>query len=735
MIDQIRKFTDSTSFANALKVTLASALPFIFFSFIGQNTIGFTVALGAFLTYPSDIPSNLSHKIKGVLIAALIVASCNLLVNLFIPYNWLFYPIILALLFFLSMISVYGHRANMISFSALLAVCLSTGQLHAGENIYLHAVLMFGGGLFYLLISLIFYFVRPNRYIEMQVAECLRLTSKYLKLRGDLWNTEANKKKITKKQLTLQVELNTIHENIREILIRNRTDSNNSTQNRKMLLVFISLVEIMELALSTSFDHDKLHEKFKLHPNVLNTYQKLAYRMAANLKNMSESIENNKKFIIKYNLTNDLEKLEAAVANYSAIHSDISEGVLMLNNMVHYAEKQIEKIKTVQRSFTSEIDIKELKGRDKDLEKFLTPVYYPIATLIENLTPSSTIFRHSLRLTLTLLLSFVIGTIFDLTNVYWILLTIVVIMRPGYGLTKKRSFERIYGTIAGALIAFTIVSFVHNTAILGALIVICVVLGFTFTSINYKIGVTFITMYVVFLYGILVPDINSVIYNRILDTVIAAVLVFIANHFFWPYWEFLNLPVHLKKSLEANRNYLQAISTFYNDKGEVTTSYRLARKNAFVEVGNLMASYQRMSQEPKSKQKQISQVYELVVLNHTLLSAEASLGTYIQSHKTTKASEAFNRVVDTVIANLAQSVAALNDERFLVPTKNDSDQLATHFTALRNIRAREIQETALEEAATYQQQMQESQLVIEQLVWMTNVSNNILKLSHKIQIH
>jgi hypothetical protein len=59
----------------------------------------------------------------------------------------------------------------------------------------------------------------------------------------DLWELESDRKTITKKQLNLQVQLNTIHENIREILIRNRTTSGSSNQNRKLLLVFISLVE------------------------------------------------------------------------------------------------------------------------------------------------------------------------------------------------------------------------------------------------------------------------------------------------------------------------------------------------------------------------------------------------------------------------------------------------------------------------------------------------------------
>jgi hypothetical protein len=51
----------------------------------------------------------------------------------------------------------------------------------------------------------------------------------------------SDRKTITEKQLNLQVQLNTIHENIREVLIRNRTDSGSSNQNRKCFCIhFVS---------------------------------------------------------------------------------------------------------------------------------------------------------------------------------------------------------------------------------------------------------------------------------------------------------------------------------------------------------------------------------------------------------------------------------------------------------------------------------------------------------------
>lgn len=729
MIDTVQKFTDSTYFTNALKVTIAAVLPVLFFSFFGHFQIGFEIALGAFLTYPSDIPSSIKHKINGVLVTAFLISGVNLLVNIFYPYNWFFYPFLALLLFCLSMISVYGQRATTVSFSALFSVSLAFAHVHEGIEMFQHAGLLLAGGLFYLLISLTFYSIRPYRYAELQIAECILLTSKYLKLRGDLWTVNADKKAIIEKQLHLQVDLNTIHQNIREVLINKHTIFGSSNQNRKMLIVFISLVEILELALSTSFDHDKLHQKFDDHPKVLKTYQNLAYNLAATLKKISKSVESRTKYISKHKLFSDLNALELAITDYESDLEKItaSEGVFMLTTMLQYAEKQIEKIKIVERAFTLAINSYDFKGRDKDLEKFLTPQYYPLSTLIENFSFSSTIFRHSLRLTITILIGFVIGKILPFQNVYWILMTIVVIMRPGYGLTKNRSFQRIFGTILGGIIAFGVLTLVHNNIAISIFAILAMLLGFSFTQINYKVSATFVTMYVVFIYGIITPNISDLIQYRILDTLVGAGLAFLANHFLWPSWEFLNIPEHLEKSIKANRNYLKEISLFYNKKGEVATSYRLARKNAFIEIGNLMASFQRMAQEPKSKQKQLPQVYKLAVLNHTLLSASASMGTYIQSHKTTSASEAFNVVVDSVIENLDDAIALLKED-YTFTSENALDKdLANRFTELKNIRARELKEGDSIDEEAFQLKMQEAQLVIEQLIWLTNLSKNIVK--------
>jgi uncharacterized membrane protein YccC len=190
----------------------------------------------------------------------------------------------------------------------------------------------------------------------------------------------------------------------------------------------------------------------------------------------------------------------------------------------------------------------------------------------------------------------------------------------------------------------------------------------------------------------------------------------------------------MKKAIEGNRDYLTEISKFYNKKGDITVAYRLARKNAFVGVGNLMASFQRMSQEPKSKQKQMNQVYKLAVLNHTLLSSAASLGTYIQSHVTTSASEAFNVVVEAIIGNLNTAVMLLNlDNIDKVTQSTNKNELAVRFSELKEIRSRELRNRHLTDEQEYELRMQEAHLVLEQLIWLSSLSEKIVKAAKQLQ--
>lgn len=738
MLQKARKYTDNTHLADSLKITISGVIPFLIFMHSQQFEWAFAMALGALLTAPVDIPSNIKDKINGILIGALLIPALTLLLSLVQPY-WFFYPIFIFIVFSLGMIAVYGHRANMLSFTGLLAATLGLSHSYTGNDLWMHCLMLLLGGLLYMIVSLLFFFIRPRRYGILQTSECMDLTADYLKHRADLWSNDVDYNKIIEEQLNIQVRLNEVHENLREFLVRNKANTGNSSNNRRLLVGFSTLVEILEIAVSTSFDHKKLHELLDEDPTIIQDYQSLAYQFADTIKTIGESLNMGLNYKSKYDFNAKIKKLQTKLDDFAKnnISPNKLEAVLLFSNVLHYAQSQIDKIEILERMLTektfknSKMDV---AVHYKELEKFLTPVHYRWATLVENINFNSTIFRHAARLTLTILVGLVISQFFNLLNGYWILLTIVVIMRPGFGLTKQRSFERVIGTLIGGLLAFGLLFVIKNTTIIAYLTIITMILGYWFSHTDYKVGVTFITMYVVLIYAILTPNFSDLLIYRVIDTLIGAALSMGANYLLWPSWEFLNIKTHMFKSIDANRIYVQEIKFLYNSKTEPTVSYKLARKNAFIEIGNLMASFQRMIQEPKSKQVLRQEIYELAVLNHTFLSTAASIGVYIQSRYTTKASESFNIVMSYIDKNLSITNKLLKntttEEDIL--TAEDIESFRVSMRYLEDIREYELKKTYTNDQEI-KKLMEESTMVIQQLTWLANLSDKILKTSKVIR--
>lgn len=732
MIKKILHKIGDNQFYNAIKITLCALSSFLLFYDSQEPYVAFTVTLGALLCAPIDISSKLKHKVIGLLIASLLLPIISIVLTTTYKEVVLFYPIFSFMVFFSALISLYGHRANLLSFTLLIGISLAFIHHNEPENAVQNGMYMFFGGMLYLLFSIVFYIIRPSRYINLEVALCIHRVSEYLDLRAKLWDSTADTESIKHKQLELQITINESFDNIREYLVYNKAKTINSSNNRKLLVALTSLVEIMELAMSNTFNNQQIVEYFESDPTIMNDYKQLASNFSTTLESISYHIKSNIKYHSSVSLTNDFKSLNQKIETFTKNNgwSPIDEKTIAINNVLFYAEKQIEKIKGLERVYKERVNADELRGKYKDLEKFFTPEHYRFKTLVEHLNFESATFRYALRLTAAMLLGLIIGKFINLQNEYWILLTIVVIMRPGYGLTKQRSKHRIIGTILGGILGILLLIFVDNIHILSILTIFSMLFGYWLSASDYRIGVTFVTLYVILIYGILNAEAESAFIYRLLDTAIGAGIAFLATHFFWPSWEFYNVKSHLEKSLKSIITYVEEVKQFYVHKGEPTTAYKIARKNAFIEVGNLMASFQRMIQEPKNKQQNRTELYELAVLNQTLVSSTASMGTFIQSHKTTEASEAFKIVMDNVQYNLKSALLHLDINISI--DENVKNNLEISITKLKNIRKEEVESLplSLEEKI---QKTEESQLIIDQLIWMVNLSEQIEKVCKKIK--
>src|SRR3546814_11325946 len=86
------------------------------------------------------------------------------------------------------------------------------------------------------------------------------------------------------------------------------------------------------------------------------------------------------------------------------------------------------------------------------------------STRTDTLFPYTTLFR-SLRLTLAAVTGYLVSLIIAQDHSYWILMTVIIIMKPAFGSTKKRIYERLAGTVLGGLAGVGILLLVHNPAV------------------------------------------------------------------------------------------------------------------------------------------------------------------------------------------------------------------------------------------------------------------------------
>lgn len=732
------KFLRSTDFSKAIVLTIAIVVPVAIFSSSGSLEIGISLAMGCLLSSPSDVPGSFKHKVFGILFAALLGSLSFLIAGYAAMYIWAVIPMLFIMIFGISYLSVFGFRASLVTFSGLLAVVLSFANLSTGIEIWQKALLVASGGLWYLLISASWYLIRPQRAAEQLIAETMELTAEYLRLRSRLLSEDSDFKELQKEIFIKQGELNEHHESLREILISSRRSSGNSTYTRKRLLIFIDLVDILELAMANPIEYQKMKESLKDHREELKAFTGFTIRMAEQLEKIAFALYRNDAMpenrIPEY-LRSTKEVLFRLRDNVDI--REKREALLLLRNLFDYQAKQAQKLNNIDRILNNLEANKKLVYKAREVRKFLTHQDYSFRTLATNFNFDSAIFRHSLRLAIVVLLGYLIGSYFSVQNSYWILLTIIVIMRPNYGLTKERTRKRIVGTLIGGALAIGIVYVTQNSTVYAVLGLFSLTLAFSLIQRNYTTAAIFITLSIIFIYALLRPDVLDVIQFRILDTLVGAGLAALGNFILWPKWELQNINSVIADSVRANMEYLSEIDWFYHKKDKLPVSYKLARKKAFLEMGNLSGAFQRMTQEPKSRQKRLGLVYEIVELDQTFLSALASMGTYIRTHPTTRASSDFETYSKAISSNLKNTVNILEGKNFRESRTSEISEagrsLREKFDKLAKARDKEIEAGKIQIEKDTRHQLQEAHLITSQLEWLLDISEKLQEKTERLK--
>jgi uncharacterized membrane protein YccC len=272
-------------------------------------------------------------------------------------------------------------------------------------------------------------------------------------------------------------------------------------------------------------------------------------------------------------------------------------------------------------------------------------------------------FVYALRVAIGLSIGVFVYKFFRIDHGHWISLTMLIVIQPYFGATRKKGVERIVGTVAGIVLGGVIMLLpLPHDVFVGLLVIVSFFVAY-FLRNNYKVGVFFTTIMMVILMQISQQHSWELIGWRVLSTLIGAFLAVVASYVFWPVWENKRFPPLMENALLQNRNYLQRVLQYYNSEIAAGENWSKHRRVAEAANNDVFASVQRMVQEPEHIQNKVDLSFAMtgvtIRLAREITSIALTINEKERSEPIPQLSDYFAHVVkvfDWVSSHLSQMV-------------------------------------------------------------------------------
>ncbi|RYE20842.1 MAG: hypothetical protein EOP42_26800, partial [Sphingobacteriaceae bacterium] len=485
------------------------------------------------------------------------------------------------------------------------------------------SLLILAGGVWYTLVSLTFFRIRPYRAAQQALGECISEVAEYLRLKANFYAEKTNIDENYKSLVSQQIAVSQHQDAVRELLFKSRKIIKESTHaGRILILTFVDLVDLFDQITYTHYDYETLRKTY-LQTGVLEEISELINKMAHELDLVGFSVQSNKKYKRSISHTAELENIKTHIDQIAA--ADPKKSTLFLKKILVNIRNINQRLMDMA-SYTSAPHISQKTPQNLEFARFISHQNYAPRLFLENLSFKSASFKHALRVAIVCGIGFILAkTVVTGHHSYWVLLTIIVILKPGFSFTKQRNSQRLIGTVVGGLIGFLILFFIPDKTVLFFIMLILMLFTYSFLRLNYVVSVIFMTPFVLIAFNFLGVEFIHTVEERVLDTFIGSALAFGSAFVIFPNWESDQLNESLSKVILSNQNYLKTVTERLNGLPLNMVEYKLARKDVYVESGNLSAAFERMISEPKSKQKHTQDIHKFVVLNHMLSSAIAAI--------------------------------------------------------------------------------------------------------------
>ena len=636
---ELKKFVTSQYVYSAIRITLATVLPCLVLAHFGILKEYFLFPLGTSFVALCDQPGPFIRRRNALTFAIFCFVLVALIASLVMKILPLVILEVIVFGMFFSIIGVYGQRLAAVGSLSLVVLAIFIDGHLTGENIFKSLLIFACGCAWFLLIFLIVTTIQPYKLASQMIGENYLQLAEFLKIKANYYQKNPDFDKLTTHVIAKQIEIKNLQEETRETVFKTRTIVNESTTtSRLLMLMFLNSMDLHEKLMTSESDYQKLQQSFEDSMILVQIHDYLNL-LSEEITNIGISLQIGTRAKSMFNLDVEMQNLNY---HYFELRNkemtvDNLENFMILRQILMRINEITKEISDIYKVFSQDIKLAKSLSTGLDLRKFLpNEEKLNFKVLKNNISFSSSHFRHAIRITIALLIGYLFSQFkfLGIGHTYWILITVVAILKPAYSITKKRNLLRLYGTIAGAVIAYGILHFLHIHSLLFGILLISMIMCFSFLKGKYFWAVLFMTIYVFLSFNFLSPgNVNVIFKDRIVDTIVAGIIAFAVSYIILPVWEHTQNLDLMKKSAESNLTYFQSVmSKFLTDDFNLE-DYKVKRKNAIISLANLSDNFQRMISEPKNQQKKLEVVHQFVATSHLLTAYTASLSQYSQNNE------------------------------------------------------------------------------------------------------
>lgn len=609
---QVMRFIQGEHFGDALRNVSISILPSLTIYLLGTpagTAIG--IGVGSLLTTLTDPPGNRKDKLCSALVCIPTFFFASFLTAYFFPYHW---PLVILLSlagFTFTLYGLFGPRYAAIGNMTLILMSFVIGL--APKHPLAVGLQITTGAAIYYAFSLLQAYIRPYRSLKHAMANGFQGLSQFLLIRAQSYDPNIPLDITYSRVGKIHGQISEQQEQIRSLLFREkRIIGHQWPKSNYWLSQVYGLIDLHELIIALDHDYDAIRK------NLADTGSLPIIRRA--IKLLALEIDSFSQPHIRFRYAQQLYyntiKLNELLTELKNIQQQqTGPAGPILRSIITNMESILEVLRRIQVAFYQNQEIQD-KIDTAEYQQFINRPLGSLGEIKNKLHLKNPLFRFALRMALLFGIGALIGILFlDFKYTYWILLTIAIVARPAFSMTKSRNIERIVGTFSGILIGISSLACFESLPFLLSLSAIGLFGFFLFNRSNYMVSVIFITLGVVIALNLFEGNINLILGSRMAFTLVGAFLT-IAGYFLIPVRQSSSL-VHLAREVASyNQHYFQMINQRLSDNLQSSFDIRLARKKAQTAMALFSDSINQMKKEPEHKWIDWSHIHHFQALSY-----------------------------------------------------------------------------------------------------------------------